>query len=105
MQWIEEDGGYPYYVQPVHAKQELKYVWRVLAKQLRCMLYRRHLERTPPSASEPTPLCYEAATLRKLNLEQARLLVLGDSMIGEPDSNLIQLLCPERAQPDEPDAT
>jgi len=49
--------------------------------------------------------CYEAATLRKLNLEQAKLLVLGDSMIGEPDSNLIQLLCPERAQPDEPDAT
>jgi len=65
VQWIEEDGGYPYYVQPVHAKQELKYVWRVLAKQLRCMLYRRHLERTPPSASEPTPLLLRGRNFKK----------------------------------------
>jgi hypothetical protein len=95
VQWIEEDAGYPYYVQPVHSILNFNYIWQAIWGQIRRMLYRLRPKRAPLPASERMPLCYEAATLRKLTLEQARLLVLGDFMIGNSDPHFIRLLFPE----------
>ena len=50
MQWNEEGDGYPYYVQPVTAKEELKFVWQVLAGHIRHMFYRVRSKCKPRSA-------------------------------------------------------
>jgi hypothetical protein len=56
------------------------------------------------SNAKPIP-AYQKPALRKVTLEQARLIALRNAMIkDESHSDLILLLFPERARPNEPDA-
>jgi hypothetical protein len=54
----------------------------------------------------PNPVpAYQKPVLRKVTLEQARPIALGNAMIkDESHPDLILLLFPERSRPDEPDA-
>ena len=98
MRLVEEDAGYPYYVQPVHSKLRLKYAAHALAEQLRRVLYRLRPERDPLPPCEAPPRDYEAPTLSKPTTEQARLLLIGHAAVGDPGAkDLLQLVFPEKS--------